>query len=93
MVGVARTVEADVETKRACPDRGRPFPGFVFATPVLLGRRCNYDGFSDLYAFATPAALMSTVMTVVDVAKPRNVAKSPLARSDSRHTPPAVVDA
>ena len=82
-----------VETKRAAPDRVRPFPGFGFATPVLLGRRCNYDGFSVLYAFATPAAVMSSVITVADVAKPRNVAKSPDAKSDSRHTPPAVVDA
>lgn len=45
------------------------------------------------YAFATPAALMSTLITVVDVANPINVAKSPDAKSDSRHTLPAVVDA
>jgi hypothetical protein len=56
------------------------------------GVKCNY-AFSVLYAFATPAALMSSVITVADVAKPRNVAKSPDAKSDSRQIPPAVVDA
>ena len=55
------------------------------------GVKCNYA--SSCYAFATPAAVMSTLITVVDVANPRNVAKSPVSKSASGQIPPAVADA